>query len=109
MKLYGHQKITTESLKEKKLFQVTNFPLVLIHNENSIEPIDDDKDVNCSITIINNDSIENIETKSLLRNVLAFKISKLMNFSFTSRYHPVDVILNGNFRGNYYICDFVIN
>jgi hypothetical protein len=28
-----------------------------------------------------------------------------MNFTFTPRCQPVDLILNGNFRGNYYICD----
>ena len=28
-----------------------------------------------------------------------------MQFQFTPRCQPVDVILNGNFRGNYYICD----
>ena len=151
LKLYGHQKLNNENFEEKKLFQVSNLPLILIHTENSTEPGNDDKDVNCTITIINNGTIENFETaeikvrgmsssfapkkpyrikfsskqkilnikgkekkwvllanyydRSLLRNALAFKISELMNFSFTPRCQPVDVILNGNFRGNYFICD----
>ena len=49
--------------------------------------------------------IANYFDRSLLRNNLAFKISELLNFPFTPRCHPVDVVLNGNFRGNYYICD----
>ena len=28
-----------------------------------------------------------------------------MNFNFTPRCQPVDVVLNGNYRGNYYLCD----
>ena len=51
--------------------------------------------------------IANHFDRSLLRKTLAFKISELMEFKFTPRCQPVDVILNGNFRGNYYICDKV--
>ena len=36
---------------------------------------------------------------------MAFKISHLIGLKYTLRCLPVDVILNGNFRGNYYICD----
>ena len=28
-----------------------------------------------------------------------------MEFEYTSRCSPVDVILNGNYRGNYYLCN----
>ncbi len=49
--------------------------------------------------------IANHFDRSFLRNNLAFKISRIMEFPFTPRCLPVDVILNGNFRGNYYICD----
>ena len=45
--------------------------------------------------------------RSLLRNALAYKISELFNFKYTHRCLPVDVILNGIFRGNYYICDLI--
>ena len=49
--------------------------------------------------------IANHFDRSFLRNALAFKISKLMKFKFTPRCQPVDLILNGNYQGNYYICD----
>lgn len=45
--------------------------------------------------------------RSLLRNSLAFKISQLMKFKYTQRCNPVDVILNGVFRGSYYLCDLI--
>jgi len=43
--------------------------------------------------------------RSLMRNSIAYKISELMKFKFTARCEPVDVVLNGNFQGNYFICD----
>lgn len=43
--------------------------------------------------------------KSLIRALLAFKISKIIGLEFTPRCEPVDLIMNGNFRGNYLICD----
>ena len=44
--------------------------------------------------------IANHFDRSLLRNNIAFKISQLMEFPYTPRCLPVDVILNGNYRGN---------
>ena len=49
--------------------------------------------------------LANYFDRSLLRNNLAFKMGQLMGFKYTPRCLPVDVIVNGNFRGNYYICD----
>ena len=49
--------------------------------------------------------IANYYDGSLLRNSLAYKISELMQFKFTPRCTPIDVIVNGIFSGNYYICD----
>ena len=49
--------------------------------------------------------IANHFDRSFLRNALAFKISELMELNFTPRCEPVDVILNGIYQGNYYICD----
>ena len=43
--------------------------------------------------------------KTLIRNILAFKISEKIGMQFTPRCEPVDIIFNGNFRGNYFICD----
>ena len=51
--------------------------------------------------------ISNYFDRSLLRNSIALKISQLMKFDYTVRCKPVDVIINGNFKGNYYICDSI--
>ena len=51
--------------------------------------------------------LANAFDRSLLRNSLAYKMSELFNFKYTHRCLPVDVILNGFFRGNYYICDLI--
>lgn len=42
---------------------------------------------------------------SLIRNAIAFKMSELMEFEFTPRCFAVDLMLNGAYRGNYYLCD----
>ena len=49
--------------------------------------------------------IANAFDRSLIRNSIAYKISELMKFKFTARCEPVDVVLNENFQGNYFICD----
>ena len=49
--------------------------------------------------------LANFFDRSLLRNSLALKISQLVELKYTPRCLPVDVIFNGNFRGNYYICE----
>ena len=49
--------------------------------------------------------IANFYDKSLLRNAVAFKVSEIMGFDFTARYIPVDLILNGDYRGSYFLCD----
>ena len=43
--------------------------------------------------------------ESLIRNDLAFEISRNIGLPFTPRCRFLDVIMNGSFRGNYYICD----
>jgi hypothetical protein len=51
--------------------------------------------------------LANIFDISSIRNALAFKMSELMQFDFTPRCFSVDLILNGAYRGNYYLCDDV--
>ncbi len=53
-------------------------------------------------TLINNHS-----DKTLMRNVLAFEISRRMGLDFTPYCQPVDVVLNGEFKGCYQLCDQV--
>lgn len=51
--------------------------------------------------------LSNLFDISSIRNALAFKMSELMKFDFTPRCFSVDLILNGAYRGNYYLCDDV--
>ncbi len=49
--------------------------------------------------------LANAKDNSLIRNALAFEISKLLGFSYTSAYRFVDVYLNGSYIGNYTLTD----
>ena len=49
--------------------------------------------------------VPNMFDKSLLRNIVAYKISSLFGLKYTPSCRFVDLILNGNYRGNYIICD----
>lgn len=51
--------------------------------------------------------INNYGDKSLLRNMLAFEISRRVGLDYTPYCQPVDVILNGEYRGCYQLCDQV--
>ena len=43
--------------------------------------------------------------KSLMRNMLAFEISRRVGAKYTPYCQPVDVIFNGEYRGCYQLCD----
>ena len=151
IKILGHKFSDTEDLSEKKIFTVTNLPLIIINTENGLEPQNKTTYIKSQFIIINDNKININQTasikirgqstsmfpkkpykikfdkkqeilglsgkykkwvllanyldKSLIRNLLAFKISKIMGLEFTPRCEPVDLIMNGNFRGNYLICD----
>ena len=49
--------------------------------------------------------ISNYRDKTLMRNLLAFDLSKRVELSYTPAGIPVDVILNGEYQGNYQLCD----
>ena len=51
--------------------------------------------------------INNYGDKTLLRNQLAFEMSRCMNMPFTPYIQPVDVVLNGEYKGSYQLCDHV--
>lgn len=53
-------------------------------------------------TLINNHS-----DKTLMRNILAFEISRRMGMAYTPFCQPVDVFLNGEYKGCYQLCDQV--
>lgn len=43
--------------------------------------------------------------KTLMRNILAFEVSRRIGMAYTPYCHPVDVILNGEYKGCYQLCD----
>ena len=51
--------------------------------------------------------ISNYGDKTLLRNITAFEVSRRVGQSYTPFCHPVDVVMNGEYRGCYQLCDQV--
>ncbi len=51
--------------------------------------------------------LANYADKSLIRNAVAFKIGKILGFDFTPSARFVDVVLNGEYLGNYMLSDQV--
>ena len=49
--------------------------------------------------------IANYGDKTLMRNLLAFDLSKKLDMTYTPAGKPVDVILNGEYKGTYNLCD----
>ena len=51
--------------------------------------------------------INNYGDKTLMRNCLAFEVSKRVGMPYTPWCQPVDVIMNGEYKGCYQLCDQV--
>ena len=51
--------------------------------------------------------LANYSDKTLMRNTLAFELSRRMGFPYTPRMHYVDLYVNGSFEGNYMFGDHV--
>ena len=51
--------------------------------------------------------INNYGDKTLLRNCLAFEISRRMGIGYTPWCRPVDVFMNGEYKGCYQFCDAI--
>jgi len=49
--------------------------------------------------------INNYGDKTLMRNLLAFELSRRMGMPYTPYGTPVDVLLNGEYKGCYQLCD----
>ena len=47
----------------------------------------------------------NFGDKTLIRNLLSFEISRIFNNSFTVECSPVDLMINGHYKGLYHLCD----
>lgn len=51
--------------------------------------------------------INNYGDKTLMRNMLAFDFSKRLEMPYTSPAEAVDVVLNGDYKGCYQLCDHI--
>lgn len=51
--------------------------------------------------------INNYGDKTLMRNMVAFDFSKRLEMPYTSPASPVDVVLNGDYKGCYQLCDHI--
>ena len=51
--------------------------------------------------------INNYGDKTLMRNMLAFEISRQLGMPYTPYSKAVDVLLNGEYKGCYQLCDQV--
>lgn len=51
--------------------------------------------------------INNYGDKTLMRNILAFEVSRRVGMAYTPFCKPVDVIVNGEYQGCYQLCDQV--
>ena len=51
--------------------------------------------------------VNNYGDKTLMRNLLAFDISHHFNMAYTPVARPVDLVLNGEYKGCYQLCDQV--
>lgn len=159
LEVYEDSKINTNlksiivSSEQEYYYQATNLPLVVIHTEESVEPVDKENYITCSITIIKDNKVDtkgkgkiklrgnmtmqlnkkpykikfddkqsplgmpanakkwnllaNHGDKTLLRNKLAFKISSLFEMKYTPACKPVDLMVNGEYKGSYDLCDQV--
>ena len=51
--------------------------------------------------------INNYGDKTLMRNLLAFELSRCLEMPYTPYGRSVDVLLNGEYKGNYQLCDHI--
>ena len=49
--------------------------------------------------------VSNYNDKSLIRNLVSFEISKMIGMKYTVECHPVDVMVNGEYKGTYNLCE----
>ena len=49
--------------------------------------------------------VSNYYDKTLIRNLVSFEISKMIGMKYTVECHPVDVMVNGEYKGTYNLCE----
>lgn len=148
VEFYGHEGEGDDS----HLTQLTNLPLVSIHTQDNVVPVDKETNIVCHISIVSEDGtdllsepatirergnysrsfpkkpwrikfdkkqrvldapakakkwtlINNYGDKTLMRNLLAFELSRRMGMPYTPYGTAVDVMLNGEYKGCYQLCD----
>ena len=65
IKIIGHEISEELNLKEKKLFQATNLPLISIYTENLANISQNGEEVNCNVLIINEGKVQTKETATI--------------------------------------------
>lgn len=139
---------------DSHLYQITNLPTVIINIKDAEDVVEKEKNLECHVTIINDNTISNeIDSKlaevrgrgnaswqfekkpyrikfdkkqnvldapakakkwtlinnygdkTLMRNMIAFEISRRAGLTYTPYCQPVDVIMNGEYKGCYQLCD----
>ena len=146
IEIYGEN-----SSSGKTLYQLSNIPMIVMHTELGIDPIDKKNELTSYIYIIDNSKaniqqsgkirlrgnesmkydkksirikfdnkiiplnfkenskkwllIPNYSDKTLIRNLVGFEISKLFQMYFTPTCESVDVMLNGEYKGVYNLCN----
>lgn len=51
--------------------------------------------------------VPNLDDKSLMRNMIGFEVSQSVGLEYTPYCQPVDLVVNGEYKGNYQLCDLV--
>lgn len=139
---------------DSQLPTLSGLPVVSIHTEGNVHPVDKVNDIPAIVSIIHADGrkiatdsattrlrgnysmgfpkkpyrikfnsktrvldapakakkwtlINNYGDKTLLRNLLAFELSRQMGLQYTPYGTPVDVVFNGEYKGCYQLCDQV--
>lgn len=49
--------------------------------------------------------LANYGDKSLMRNAVAFYVARQLDMEYVPYLYPVDVVMNGEYKGNYQLCD----
>lgn len=51
--------------------------------------------------------VSNYGDKTLIRNLLSFEISKIFEMEYTVKCIPIDLMVNGEYKGTYNLCEYI--
>ena len=49
----------------------------------------------------------NYGDKTLIRNLLSYKISEMLDMEYTVKCYPIDLMVNGEYKGTYNLCEYI--